>query len=119
MSYLSREELGKLAAKYQEKADRAYQNYQETGMTRYDRERRNAEDLAEALRAAANAVEDKQALNSLRADVVWLAALADERIAEAAPREQLEAILQNLISVAAVKCNYKRRERLPEKGECV
>ena len=82
---LSKAELGTLAARYQEKADRAYQNYQETGISRYDRERRNAEDLAEALRAAANASEEHSALSSLRAEFVWIAGKADAALAENAP----------------------------------
>ena len=42
---LSKDDLGKLAAKYQEKADRAYDNYQATGISRYDRERRNTVEI--------------------------------------------------------------------------
>ena len=54
---MNKEELIKLANKYQVKADNAYAIYQVTGISRYDRERRNAEDIAEVLRAAANASE--------------------------------------------------------------
>lgn len=57
---MKREEIESLAAKYQQKADRAFQNYQETGMTRFDREQRNNEDLAEALRMAARAADDSR-----------------------------------------------------------
>jgi hypothetical protein len=114
---LSKAELGKLAARYQEKADRAYQNYQETGISRYDRERRNAEDLAEALRAAANASEEHSALSSLRAEFVWIAGQADAALAENAPREILADILENIVSYAAVSCHYARRVRSAEKGE--
>ena len=114
---LSKAELGKLAARYQEKADRAYQNYQETGISRYDRERRNAEDLAEALRAAANASEEHSALSSLRAEFVWIAGKADAALAENAPREILADILENVVSYAATTCNYARRERTPTSGQ--
>ena len=113
---LGKAELGKLAARYQEKADRAYQNYQETGISRYDRERRNAEDLAEALRAAANASEEHSALGSLRAEFVWIAGQADAALAENAPREVLADILENVVSYAATACNYAKRERIVEKG---
>ena len=108
---ISREELGKLAAKYQEKADRAFQNYQETGISRYDRERRNAEDLTEALRAAANAAEEHQMLASLKAEFVWRAGVADDALAQNAPREKLAEILEGIVTSAAVFCKYKRRER--------
>jgi hypothetical protein len=113
---LSKEDLAKLAARYQEKADRAYQNYQETGISRYDRERRSAEDLAEALRAAANADEEHSALGSLRAEFVWIAGQADAALSENAPREVLADILENVVSYAATTCNYARRERPSEKG---
>lgn len=63
---MKREELEALAAKYQQKADLAFQNYQETGMTRFDREHRNNEDLAEALRMAARAADDSHRLTDLR-----------------------------------------------------
>ena len=108
----SKDELGKLAAKYQEKADRAYDNYQATGMPRYDRERRNAEDMAEALRAA----DEHSVLGSLRAEFVWIAGQADAALAENAPREKLAEILESIISYAAMTCHYARRERPSKKG---
>lgn len=63
---MKREELEALAAKHQKKADEAWQNYQETGMTRFDLERRKNEDMAEALRMAARAADDAQRLTDLR-----------------------------------------------------
>lgn len=36
---LSKNQIDFLAAKYQLKADKAYDNYQATGISRYDRER--------------------------------------------------------------------------------
>ena len=112
----SKEDLGKLAARYQEKADRAFRNYQETGISRYDRDYRNAEDMADAFRAAANAAEDHSALGSLRAEFVWIAGQADAALAENAPRDKLAGILESIISYAAATCHYARRERPSEKG---
>ena len=54
---LTKAELQRLAEKQEAKAERTFQLYQETGIARYDRERRNAEDLADALFAAADAIE--------------------------------------------------------------
>ncbi len=51
-------ELEALAKKYAAKADKAYQNYQETGISRYSREYHNAEELFYAFQAAANAAEE-------------------------------------------------------------
>lgn len=59
---MTKEELIALADKHQEKADKAYKNYQETGITRYSRDYRNSEDLAAALRMAANAEENHRSL---------------------------------------------------------
>ncbi len=113
---LSKNQLDALAAKYQLKADNAYDNYQATGISRYDRERRNAEDIAEALRAAANAVDEHTMLGHLRAEFVWYAGQADTALAENAPREKLAEILEQIITAAAVSCHYARRERPSEKG---
>ena len=107
---LTKAELTKLADKYRTKADAAYYNYQETGTARYDRERRNAEDMAEALQAAANAAEEHNALQSLRAEFVWQAQQADYALAMGADRETLAAILRNIISFAVLSCDYQRRE---------
>ena len=63
---LSKAELEVLTEKYEAKAERAYQNYQETGISRYDRERRNAEELADAMRMAAQASDDYSQLINLR-----------------------------------------------------
>lgn len=46
---MDKKKLMELAERYQHKADTAFQNYQETGITRYDTARRNNEDMAEAL----------------------------------------------------------------------
>ena len=46
---MDKKKLMELAERYQCKADTAFQNYQETGITRYDTARRNNEDMAEAL----------------------------------------------------------------------
>ena len=55
-------ELEALAEKYAAKADKAFQNYQETGISRYSREYHNAEGLFYAFHAAANAAEEHAAL---------------------------------------------------------
>ncbi len=113
---INKDELGRLAARYQVKADRAYMNYQETGISRYDRERRNNEDMAEALRMAISAADDHMVLGHLRAEIVWLASEADKALAENEPRDKLAGILESLVSAASVYCHYARCERPSEKG---
>ncbi|MCC8063708.1 MAG: hypothetical protein LIO70_01320 [Clostridiales bacterium] len=70
---MTKAELEKLADRYQAKADRAYQNYQETGIQRYDRERANNEYLADAMQMAANACDEHTRLLSLQASMCDLA----------------------------------------------
>lgn len=58
---MSKKELMKLADSFQKKADTAFQNYQETGASRYDSAFRRNEDIAAALRAAAEAADEHNA----------------------------------------------------------
>lgn len=99
---MTKEELIALADKHQEKADKAYKNYQETGITRYSRDYWNSEDLAAALRMAANAEEDHRSLTSLRVDISRVAssAAAAERAAEDLKLSRMTAVIKELLAVA-------------------
>lgn len=101
---MSQEELEKLAERYQAKADRAYQNYQGTGMSRYDRERRNNEDLATALRMAAAAHDDHARLISMRCDVAEIGAKAQSMLSaplhEKYTNGEMRTFLQNVVAIA-------------------
>ena len=79
-------------------------NYQETGISRYDRERRNAEDLASAMRMAASASDDYSRLVSLRGDVSMLASKAKYAMAQQDDKrvEAMEKVLKNLVAVAVL-----------------
>lgn len=70
---MSKAELEVLAEKYEAKAERSYQNYQDTGIARYDRERRNAEELSSAMRMAAQASDDYNKLTFIKFEVSILA----------------------------------------------
>lgn len=99
--------LEKMIAKQDAKAEKAFQNYQETGMGRYDTERRNAEDMAEALRVAYNAKEDHDKMVSLNAQIIWWAGEA-----EAAQRHEklppsVESLLRDIVAYAEAVCHYK------------
>lgn len=91
---MTRKDLEVLAEKYQKKADTAYRNFQETGISRYDNERRKNEDLAEAMRMAAAASDDHHALVHLRGSMANLAAEA-KRI-EYIPEDQKLVVLEAL-----------------------
>ena len=100
---MNRVELEALAAKYQEKAEKAYRNYQETGITRYSREMRNNEDLADAIRMAARAADDSNALADLRTTLSSLADKARALKRSAPPKEKLDAFLNEVIAQARIR----------------
>ena len=102
---LSKTELEALAEKYEAKASRAYQNYQETGITRYDRERRNAEDLASAMRMAANAEGNYSKLVNLRGSMPMLASKAQVALKEQEDKRvsAMEKVLKDLVALAVME----------------
>ena len=95
---MSKAELEALAEKYAAKADKAFQNYQETGISRYSREYQNAEDLFFAFQAAANAAEEHAALIGMQT-AMWN--LAD-RAQKADTEEKARAVLEDLVSYARI-----------------
>lgn len=99
---MSKAELEVLAEKYEAKAERSYQNYQETGISRYDRERRNAEELAAAMRMAAQASDDYNKLTFIKSEVSILADRAKKamRVPEDKRCDAMEQALRNLVSFA-------------------
>lgn len=99
---MSKAELEVLVEKYEAKADRAFRAYQETGIGRYDRERRNAEELADAIRMAARASDDYTAMIHLRADLVEAAHLARSARMESEEKRQeaMEKALETVETMA-------------------
>ena len=100
---MKREEIEALAERYQAKADRAYQNYQETGIKRYDREYCSNEDLASALRVAANSADDAQALSNLRVTLGALANRAKRLMAQPYEEKAVKAFLQEVVTEARIR----------------
>lgn len=108
---MSKAELEVLVQKYEDKADRAFRNFQETGISRYDRERRNAEELADAIRMAAGASDDYAALVHLRADLVEAAHLA--RAAKTKSEEKRQEAMEKALEAVetmAVRRGLMREE---------
>lgn len=102
---MTKEKLQEMASRYQEKADRAYMNYQETGITRYDRERRNAEDLADALRMAAYASDDHDELCGFKGMMSYLAAKASriKYMPDDQKEKAMDHVLNELLAEASMK----------------
>ncbi len=86
---MTKNELEKLAGKYQAKADRAGVIYQETGMQRYYRDYQNNEDMADALRMAAKASEEHRKMLSLQSALALLAG----RVQQGEPPEDIVSML--------------------------
>lgn len=107
---MTEKELYALAEKYQARADRAYQNHQKTGIARYDRDHRNFEDLAAALRMAAEAADEHMKLIRMRVEVSNLAGLA--QCAEDDP-VQLETLRRSLLIVARSHDLIGKEEKFP------
>ena len=110
---MNKAELERMADLYQAKADRAFQNYQETGMARYDREHRNYDDLAMALRVAASATDDHTQLISIRCDLAILAAKAEDLLAgDQLSHEFISgavSLLENLVATASTYGLIRKR----------
>lgn len=100
---MTRKELESLAEKYQAKADRAFTNYQQTGISRYSREYRNNEDLACAIRMAARAADDSNALTGLRVTLSTLADKARMLKRSAMLGEDIDAFLNEVILQAKIR----------------
>ncbi len=73
---MSKEELAATIEKYRQRADGNYQNYQESGIQRYQREYRKAEDMADTLQVALNASDDHADMIALRCVLAILGAKA-------------------------------------------
>ena len=103
---MTKVEIIALAERWQTKADRAMERYQEDGLARHNREREQAQDLADALRVAANAADDHSELISLRGAVYCLAVKAHAAVDaldapdRAGDRDILTDLARNVISTA-------------------
>ena len=103
---MTKVEIVALAEHWLAKADHAMARYQESGLARHNREREQAEDLAEALRIAANAADNHSELISLRGAVYCLAVKAHAAVDaldapdRAADRDILTDLARNIISTA-------------------
>ena len=103
---MTKVEIVALAKHWQTKADRAMERYQESGLARHNREREQAQDLADALQIAANAADDHSELISLRGEVYCLAVKANAAVDaldapdRASDRDILTDLARNIISTA-------------------
>lgn len=109
---LTNKDLEAMIEKFDAKAEKAYRNYQETGMSRYDRERTRNENLADALRMALNAADDHIAAVDLRCNLADLGHRAQLllRNRDTAPIEDVEQLLRDVAASATLRGLIKREE---------
>ena len=110
---MNKADLERMADRYQAKADRAYQNYQETGTPRYEREYHNYDDLAAALRVAAGSKDAHDQLISIRCDLAILAAKAEDLLNGDQLSHEFVAgaasLLENLVATASTYGLIRRK----------
>lgn len=99
---MKQDELEQLAERHQKKADRAFQNYQETGTQRFAREYRQNEDLAEALRMAARAAADSERLTDLRVTLSEFGYRAAQLL-DHGTQDHMTALLKDFAAAARIR----------------
>jgi len=92
-------DIEKLVDRYQAKADKAFNNYQETGVQRYQSEWHRNEDLADALRIAAGAADEHNALISLRGHLASIGAKAQD-LGTFHDYPEVDALLKEIRAIA-------------------
>lgn len=103
---MTKEELREHAKRWQAKADRAFERYQETGTQRYYREYTNAEDMADALKMAADAADASAANIHIKAQLAnfaykaWLIGHTDE---ESERTKKTKDLLAELVSFGVME----------------
>ena len=103
---MTKVEIIALAARWPANADRALDRYPADGLARHNREREQAQDMADALQIAASAADDHSELVSLRGTVNQLAVKAHEALDSMSEPEQssdrtiLTGLARKVISAA-------------------
>lgn len=108
-----KETIEKMIDQADDRAERAYRNYQETGTQRYAREQEKAEDLADALRMALSAYDDHTKLRALKAELITLGADAHKALAGGS-QEAKEKILRQIVSIAKLYAGLQIEEMTTE-----
>ncbi len=98
---MKKKELEKLADSFQAKADTAYRNYQETGISRYGSTARRHEKMADAIRMAAEAADEHYAYINLKLEMSNLASRAEKAKSSSDKKERIElmeALVRDMIA---------------------
>ena len=104
---MKREGIEAYIEKKQKVSDRNYRNYQETGVSRYLRNHERAEDEIEIARQALSAADDHVKAIEYKAELIGLAARAEEALRDGTQQEY-EKALKEMISVGKI-AGYRSR----------
>ena len=102
---MDKKRIEKLAYRYGVKAEKAYRNYQDSGVARYDREYRNNSELADIMTMALGAADEHNAYISMRADLADIAKKAEHALRHP---DEVTSALNNVVGVACAYGLYKR-----------
>lgn len=98
---MKKKELEKLADSFQTKADTAFRNYQETGISRYCSTARRHEKMADAIRMAAEAADEHYAYINLKLEMSNFASRAEKVQYSSDEKERaelVEALVRDMIA---------------------
>lgn len=94
---LKGKQLDDLIAKYEVEADKNWRNYQDTGLSRYERAQHKAEDLADTLKVARDASEDHNKMLQYRWIITkWAAMLKEDH-------EKAQTVRKEIIAYARLE----------------
>ena len=102
---LEKNDLLKLADKYDALHRKNFIFYQQCGELKHLRASERYEDMADAFRTAANVADIKQKYHSLRASVSQYAAEGDKAIYHDNV-DDMKQVLRNIVTVAEMSCGY-------------
>ena len=102
--------LDELIQKYEKTAEKQFQNYQETGLRRYEKAYEDAQDLADTLRMARDAAEDHQKMLNYQSTIsIWGSRAQSIKYPENDP-EGAEQLIKDVAAMARVYGLLKREE---------
>lgn len=103
---INAEKLDLMIQKYEKTAEKQFQNYQETGLRRYEREYENAQDLADTLRMARDATDDHTKMLNYQSTIAIWGSRA-QSIKDPAEAEQL---IKDIASAARIYGLIRKEE---------
>lgn len=102
---MDKKRIEKLAHNFGVKAEKAYRNYQDSGVPRYDREYRNNQELADIMTMALSAVDEHNAYISMRCDLAQLAGKCEHALRNP---DEVASVLNSVVAVASAYGLYQR-----------